>query len=115
MSSCFRLTHIGNSDGADDLAGGKLPQTKSVRTLDTESRLEDSDRDNEVRSEDDVLLEINGQTVRRELLSENVECAVHIFGPLVDNVKVRVGLDQATWRSSSGGTHVGDEETTSMN
>jgi hypothetical protein len=50
--------------------------------------------------------------VRRELLSEDVECTIHILRPLVDDVEVGISFNQTTRGSSHGRAHVRDEETT---
>ena len=54
-------------------------------------------------SQDDVLVPVDCETVGRELLAEDVECGVNIFGPLVNDVEVGVSLDEAT----RGGTDSG--------
>lgn len=74
--------------------------------------LEDRDWLDKVRSENELVLPVKAQTVRRELLSENVESTIHILGPLVDDVKVGIGFNQTTGSSTDGRAHVGDEETT---
>lgn len=42
----------------------------------------------------------------RELLAQNVERSLYIFRPFVDDVEVRVGLNQTAWRSAHCGAHV---------
>lgn len=70
--------------------------------LNAKGRLQDGDRDNKVRSENKVLFPIDAETVRAELFTQNVERAWHIFGPLVNDVEVRVGLNETARRSSDG-------------
>jgi hypothetical protein len=68
-----RGTYVGESDGADDLAVVEAPETQSVGPLDAQSGLQDGDGNDEVRGQDDVVLPIDVESVRGELLSENVE------------------------------------------
>lgn len=51
--------------------------------------------------------------MRGVLLPEDVESARHVSegGPLMDDVKVGIRLDQATRGCADGRTHVSDEET----
>lgn len=123
---------VGDADGADDLAAGQGPEAESVSLLNAEGRdrLENAQRHDKVGCQDDVLLEVNAQTVRGELRSENVELlesarssgskimrqnysALNILRPLVDDVALGVGLDETAWRGTQSASHVGDEETTS--
>lgn len=46
------------------------------------------------------------------MLPKNVERAVDIFRPLVNDVVVFVGFNESTRRGSHGAAHVGDEEST---
>lgn len=105
---------IGDGDRADDLAGAQLPQAEGVGLLDTVdgSRLEDGDWDDEVRGQDDVVLEINGEAMGAELLAENIEGGRNIFGPFVDDVEIGIGFDETAWRRADSRAHVSDEETT---
>lgn len=57
-------TYIGNGNGGDNLASVKIPETKSISLLNTRGRLEDGQRDNKVRSKDDLLLPVDAQAVR---------------------------------------------------
>lgn len=50
--------------------------------------------------------------MRRMLLIQDVKCALNILRPLMDDIKVFVGLDQTTRGGSQRGTHVGDVEST---
>jgi hypothetical protein len=68
-----RGTYVGESDGADDLAVVEAPETQSVGPLDAESGLQDGDGDDKVRGQDNVVLPVDVESVRGELLSENVE------------------------------------------
>jgi hypothetical protein len=96
---------VGDGDGRDDFARVELPEAKRVCFLDAHgrSRLEDRDGDDKVGGQDELLVEVDGQTVRRELLAEDVESRRHIFGPLVDDVEVGISLDETAWRGSDGG------------
>lgn len=104
---------IGDGDGADDLAGAEFPEAECVGLLDPtdRSRLENGNWDDEVGCQDDVVLPVNGQTMGTELLAKNVECAFDIFGPLVDDVEIGIGLNETSRRSTNRGAHVGNEET----
>jgi len=104
--------YVGDGDGRQNLASREVPETKSISILSAQARLEDAKRDNEIRGQDKILLEVDGETVGRELLAENVESALDILGPLVDDVEVGISLDETAGRSTDGTTHVGDEETT---
>lgn len=87
---------VGDGDCADDGARFEVPETESVCSLDTGGWLEDGERDDEIRSKHDIIGEIDGQSVRRELLLENVQGACDVFGPFVDDVEVCVGFDEST-------------------
>lgn len=50
--------------------------------------------------------------MRGELLAEDVERRGHIFGPLVDDVEVGIGLNETTRGCAYSRAHVGNEETT---
>ena len=60
----LNATTVGNGNGVGDGAIGKPPETKSVSSLDTKSRLENGDRNDKVRGKDQVVLEIDRETVR---------------------------------------------------
>lgn len=66
---------VGDLNGGDNLAVIKAPEAESVGLLDTKGRdrLENAQGHDKVGSEDNVLLEVDGQTVGAELLFENVE------------------------------------------
>ena len=66
-------TTVGDGDCGDNLSVGKVPETESVCVVNAESRLENGDGDHIVGGQDDVLVEVNAQTVRAELLRENRE------------------------------------------
>lgn len=103
---------VGNGDGGDDGAVRQLPQTEGVGPLNAKSGLQDAERDHEVRSQDDVVIPVNGETMGIELLPKNVEGALNIrhSRPLVDNVTCGISLDEATDSRAGGATHVCDEE-----
>jgi len=86
---------VGNRDGADDGSCVQFPKAESVSVLDTERRFQDGDRDDEVGCQHHVVLEIDAQTMGRELLAQNVESSRDVFGPLVNNVEVGVRLDES--------------------
>lgn len=106
-----RVTHVRNSDSRDDLARLEIPKAKSISLLDTKSRLQNRDRNNKVRSKNNVLIKVHTQSVRRELLSKNVKSTLNILRPLVDDVTIGISLDQSAGRCTDGTAHVGDEET----
>jgi len=80
--------------------------------LDPKGRLQDGNGNDEVGGEKDVLVPINGQTMGIEWLFHNIEISGNIGQgrEFVDDVVVCIGFDDASWRSSSCGPHVGDEE-----
>jgi hypothetical protein len=108
-ASAVRDGNCGN-----DLARTEFPEAKRVGFLDAgDTRgLQDGDRHNKVRCQDDVLLEIDGKAMRAELLAKDVEGRGNILGPLVNDVEVGIGLNEATGRSTDSRAHVGDEEAT---
>lgn len=106
----LNATTIGNSDGVGDSTVRKPPEAKSIGSLNTKSRLENGDRNDKVRGKDQIVLKIDGETVGRELLAENVQGAFDVFRPLVDDVVVLVGLDQATRGCTNRGALVGNKE-----
>lgn len=71
--------------------------------LNTKGWLQDSHGDNKVRGENEVLLPINTETVRAELLSEYIESSCDVFGELMDNVEVGIGFDETSGRGSNSG------------
>lgn len=103
---------VGDSDGGDDLAGVERPQAERVGLLDAERRdgLEDGHGDDKVRGQHDVVLKVDAQAVGAELLAEDVERALDILGPLVDDVTAGVSLDQAAGGAAHRAAHVGDEK-----
>ena len=95
------MTYIWNSNGADNLSVVISPETKGVVTVDTKSRLENGNRDNEIRSQDEVLLEIDCESVRVELLSQDVKGAGDISWVLSNDIKVAVCFDETTGRCTN--------------
>lgn len=71
---------------------------------------QDRDGFDEIRSENELLFPINAQSMRRELLTQNVEGTLYILRPFVDDVKVGISLNETTGRSTHGRAHVSDEE-----
>lgn len=67
-----------DGNGGQDLAVRQPPEAQGVCLLDANSRdgLQDSQRNHKVRGKDDILLKVDAQTVRAELLSKNVELHV---------------------------------------
>lgn len=78
----------------------------------SKTRLQNSNRLDEVGSQDELLLPIDAKSVRRELLLKDVEGTLHILRPFVNDVKVGISLNETTGGSTNGRTHVGDEEST---
>jgi hypothetical protein len=64
---------VGDGDGRNDGACVQGPETEGVGMLDAKRRLEDGDWDDEIRSQEDVLLEVDRQPVRRELLLKDIK------------------------------------------
>lgn len=105
-------THVRNSDSRDNLARLEIPKAKCISLLNTKSRLQNRDRNNKVRSKDNVLVKVHTQSMRRELLSKNVKSTLNILRPLMDDVTIGISLDQTTGRCTDSTAHVSDEETT---
>lgn len=101
-------TTVGDGQGADDGAAVEVPQTQGVGMDNARAGLEDGDRDDEVRGEDQVVFPVDGETVGSKGLAENVDGAGQILRVLSDDVEVLVGLDEATWRGTNGGWEVLD-------
>lgn len=72
--------------------------------------LQDTDRLHKVRSKNELLVPVNAQSVRRVLFAKNVQGALQVFGPLVDDVKILISLDQTAGRGTQCRAHVGDVE-----
>lgn len=64
---------IGNSDGGNNAAVVKIPETESRGADDSGSGLQNGQRDNVVGCEDYTGIEVNGETMRRELFSKDVK------------------------------------------
>lgn len=73
---------------------------------------QDADRLNKVRSKNEFLLPVNTQSMRRVLFIQDVERALNILRPLMDDIKVLVCLDQAARGGSQRRTHVCNVEST---
>lgn len=106
------LAYIGNGKGAENLSRVEIPEAQGIGMAHSKTRLQDSNRLDEVGGQDELLLPIDAKTVRRELLLKNVEGAFHILRPFVNDVKVGISLNETTGRSTNGRAHVGDEEST---
>lgn len=78
---------------------------------DLRDRLQDSDGLDKVRSQNELLVPVNAQSMGRVLLPQDVQSALDIFGPLVNDIKVFISLDQTARAGTQGRTHVGDVET----
>lgn len=59
----LNATAVGDGDGVGDSTIRKPPETKSIGSLNTKSRLENGDRNDKVRGKDQIILEIDGETV----------------------------------------------------
>lgn len=68
--------------------------------LDAGGGLEDGEGNNKVRRQANLLLIVDGQTMRAELLLEDIECALNILWPLMDDVKILIRFDEAAGRST---------------
>ena len=106
------FAYIGNGKSAENLSRVEIPEAQCIGMAHSKTRLQDSTRLDEVGSQDELLLPIDAKSVRRELLLENVEGALHILGPFVNDVEVGVSLNKTTGGSTNGRAHVGDEEST---
>lgn len=104
-------THVRNCNRVEDLLGVQIPQTKSVCMPDLRDRLQDSDGLDKVRSQNELLLPVNTQSMGRVLLSQDVESALDILRPLVNDVKVLISLDQTARAGTQSRAHVGDVKT----
>ena len=80
--------------------------------LDAERRFQDRERNDKIKGKNDILCPVDTQTMRIELFAENIAESGNIFGEFSNDVKVVVGFNKASRRSSSKGSHVGDEEAT---
>lgn len=89
-------TNIRDSNGVDDRSRLEVPESQGVSALDTQAGLQDRKRHDEVRGQDKALLPVNRETVGGELLSQNVKSALNIFRPFVDDVEVRIRLNEST-------------------
>lgn len=107
-----RATHVRNSDSRDNLARLEIPKSKCISLLNTKSRLQNRDRNNKVRSKNNILVKVHTQSVRRELLSKNVKSTLNILRPLMNDVTIGISLDQSTRGCTDSTAHVSDEETT---
>lgn len=112
MIKSQELAYIRNGKSAEDLSRVQIPETQCIGMADSETGLQDSNRLDEVRSQNELLLPIDTKSVRRELLLKNVEGALHILGPFVDDVEIGISLNETTGRSTNGRAHVGDEKST---
>lgn len=97
---------VGDGQGADDGAAVEVPQTQGVGVDNARAGLQDGDRDDEVRGENQVVLPVDGETVGGKGLAENVDGAGQILRVLSDDVEVLIGLDEATWGGTDGGWEV---------
>lgn len=101
---------VGDLNAVQDCAGVEIPKADAVASNDAGTWLEDGDGNDEVGSEDVAVLEVDGETVGRELAVEHAQHAWNIFWPLVDDVVVCVGFDETSWGCSDCRAHVGEEE-----
>jgi len=103
---------VGDVDRGDDGLGVDVPESESAGLLDAEGGLEDRVGDDEIRSESNALLKVDAQAVGRKLLAKDVESAVDILGPFMDDVASLVSLNETARRGARSTAHVSDEETT---
>jgi hypothetical protein len=103
---------VGDGDGVDDGAAVVVPETESVGVKDLGEGLENSGGNDEVGGQDEVSLNVDGQTVGRELLAKDVEKARNVFGPLVNDIVVGIDLNETARGGADGRTHVGDQKAT---
>ena len=106
------LAYIRDGESAENLSRVQIPETQCIGAADSETWLQDSNRLDKVRSQNELLLPIDTESVRRELLFKDVESAFHILGPFVNDVKVGISLDETTRRGTNSRAHVGDEKST---
>jgi len=104
---------IRDSKGVDDSASLQIPEADSISTNDSQARLQNREGDNKVGCEDYTLLKINVQAVRRELRTKDVQSAIHIFRPFMDDVVVLVSFNEATRSRAYCRAHICVEEASS--
>lgn len=109
------ITYVGDGNCRNDAARVKVPESQGVGLLDSGRWLQNRQGYDKVRSKNNLLLEVNAQTVRGELLFKNVKRALNIFWPLMDDVTTSISLDKSARGSANGATHVGNEESTVAN
>jgi hypothetical protein len=68
-----RKTYIRDGKGADDCSRVQVPQPQSVGMHNPDTWLEDGDWNNKVGGYNEVVIPVNGETVRRELLANDVD------------------------------------------
>lgn len=96
------LTYVRDSDGVCNFLGFQVPKTQCVSTTNSRAGLQNTDGLHKVRCQNELLLPVDGQPVRGELLIQDVEDSWDILGPLVNDIKLVVGLDKTTRRSAQG-------------
>lgn len=96
-------TTVGDGQSADNGAAVEVPQAEGVGVDNACAWLQDGDRDDEVRGEDQVVLPVDGETVGSKGLAENVDGGGQILRVLSDDVEILIGLDETTWGGTDGG------------
>lgn len=102
--------YIGNGNGVEDFLRVKIPQTERGCMANSRTGLQNTDGLHEVRGQDKLLVPVNAQSVRRVLLAKNVQGALNILRPLMNDVEVGIRLNQTTRRGTHCRAHVGDEK-----
>ena len=106
------ITYIGDGDGGENITTRERPEPQRVGKLRAKAWLQDADRNDKVQCEDDDILKVDSQPVRRELFGQDTERALDILRPLVHDVEVLVGLNEAAGAGANRAAHVRDEEAT---
>jgi hypothetical protein len=80
----------------------------------TKGWLQDCDWNNKIGRKNNVVLPVNSESMRIEILGQNVGGPGNIQNvwKLPDDIEIIICLHQSTWRSSHCGTHICDKEST---
>jgi len=68
-----RKTYVRDGKGADDCSRVQVPQAQSVGMHNPDTWLEDGDWNNKVGGYNEVMIPVNSETVRGELLASDVD------------------------------------------
>ena len=63
------MAYVRNGDGANDGPLLQVPKAQSIISNDAETGLQDGKRNDVVRGKDDILIPVNGESMRIEVLS----------------------------------------------